>query len=129
MIGWLVIAFLLAIVMYILYALVVPQKGVKTMAACSQTDGVKRAAPMVDPQTKLDIETVEREVFAKADLVQKLVRGMIPVNGAAKAVYKPASPSEPADPATQPPDETAFLKAITDRVEQVKRLSKKQSIG
>jgi len=79
------------------------------------------STPILDPQIKVEVEGVEQEVFAKAELIQKMVQGMDPLNGAMRVVSL-----EPVDPKTHPPDETGFMKAITDKVEQIKRLAAKK---
>lgn len=95
-------------------------------ATAAATAGSHPAHSMV-AQEKLDVEAVERDVFAKVDLIQSLVNGTMPMNG---STSKPkVKPGEPVDPEHHPPDETGYLKAITDKVEQIKRLSNKQNIG
>lgn len=84
--------------------------------------GIEPSMPILDPQVKVEVEGVEREVFAKADLIQNMIQGMSPLNGSVKAT----KPIEPVDPENHPPDETGFMKAITDKVEQIKRLTAKK---
>lgn len=128
MIGWILLAFASAIAIYILAVFMFePSKGSAMKPVYAQADGSKHVESVASLKTKSDVEITERDVFAKADLIQKMVQGMTPMNGAAK--HAVAKPIEPVDPETQPPDETAFMKAITDKVEQIKRLSKKQNIG
>jgi len=124
-VGWVAAALVVAILFYIL-ATLWSSNGVSDMNPLFvQGDGSKQLSSIIDLKTKSEVEITERNVFAKADLIQKMVRGMVPLNGT--VVDKPAiaKPLEPVDPETQPPDETAFMKAITDKVEQIKRLSKK----